>query len=108
MLGPGRQVAAPGYGVERHVGTLPPDVDADPGGPRMAHTTKPIAARKGDEPALIDDVGETTWAALDDRVNRLINALRAAGLGTGDTIALMSGNRAEFFEVTVAAMHGGW
>ena len=73
----------------------------------MAQTTAGIAARKGSEVALVDEVGETTWAQFDERVNRLIHALRAEGLAVGDTIALMVGNRREFFEVTVAAMHTG-
>ncbi len=66
-----------------------------------------MADRKGSALALADEYGETTWAAFNDRVNRFVHALRARGLKTGDTIALMSGNRREFFEVTVAAMHAG-
>lgn len=73
----------------------------------MAHTTAAIAARKGGEVALVDEVGESTWAQFDERVNRLIHALRGVGLETGDTVALMVGNRREFFEATVAAMHTG-
>ncbi len=67
-----------------------------------------IAERKGDEPALIDERGTTSWAEFDERVNRLIHALRARGLGSGSTVALMSGNRREAFEVTAAAAHAAW
>jgi long-chain acyl-CoA synthetase len=74
----------------------------------MAQLIAAIADRKGDQPALIDERGETTWSELDERVNRLIHALRARGLAEGDTFALMMGNRRAFFEATVAAMHGGW
>jgi long-chain acyl-CoA synthetase len=73
----------------------------------IAQMTKPIAERKGGEIALVDEHGETTWSEFDERVNRMIHAVRAAGLTTGDTIALMCGNRREFFEVTVAAIHAG-
>jgi len=73
----------------------------------IAQLTKSMAARKGGEPALVDDQGETTWSQFDERVNRVIHALRDAGLRQGDTIALLCGNRREFFEVTVAAMHAG-
>ncbi len=73
----------------------------------MALLTAAIAERKGDATALVDEAGETTWAAFDDRINRVIHGLRDAGLTTGDTIALMCGNRREYFEVTVAAMHAG-
>ena len=74
----------------------------------MAQITAAIAARKGTEPALIDEFGSTTWSEFDERVNRLIHSLRARGLSVGDTIAMMVGNRREFFEVTLAAQHGGW
>jgi long-chain acyl-CoA synthetase len=57
--------------------------------------------------ALVDERGETTWAALDDRTNRLIHAFRAAGLRAGDTVALLSGNRREYFEVMAAGLHAG-
>jgi long-chain acyl-CoA synthetase len=73
----------------------------------MAELLSGIAARKGSEPALIDERGSITWAELDARVNRLISALRARGLQTGDTIALMAGNRREWFEVMLAAMQAG-
>jgi len=59
------------------------------------------------KPALIDDLGETTWAELADRVARLCNALTDAGLRPGDTIAVMMGNRREFFEMFLATAHLG-
>ncbi len=74
----------------------------------MAELIAPIADRKPDEPALVDEAGETTWASFDQRTNRLVSALRQLGLEPGDRVALMSGNRREAFEVTAAAMHGSW
>ena len=74
----------------------------------MAELTAAFAAQKPDEPALIDESGTTTWAELDDRVNRLVHALRGRGLRAHDTIALVCGNRREFFEVFLAAAHGAW
>lgn len=74
----------------------------------MAELIAAIAAERGDEPALIDEFGATTWSQLDDRTNRLVNALRDLGLDDGDTIALMSSNRREFFEVFAASGHGSW
>src|ERR1035438_1554079 len=73
----------------------------------IAQMTKSIAERKGGEIALVDEHGETTWSEFDERVNRMIHGLRAAGLTTGDTIALMCGNRREFFEVTAPAFQPG-
>ena len=74
----------------------------------MATLTAPFAAERGDEPALIDDAGTTTWRQFDARVDRLVNGLRAAGLATGDTLAVVLGNRREWFEVAMACAHGGW
>ncbi|MEJ5255707.1 MAG: AMP-binding protein [Acidimicrobiales bacterium] len=71
----------------------------------MVALLNPIAERRADEPALIDERGTTTWRALDERVNRLVHALRSFGLAPGDVVALMCGNRREAFEVTLAAMH---
>jgi long-chain acyl-CoA synthetase len=66
-----------------------------------------FVAEKGGELAVADDRGETTWAELADRVARLANVLRDAGLAPGDTLALMMGNRREAFEVFWAAAHTG-
>jgi len=74
----------------------------------MAKLIAAVAARKPDEAALIDEHGSSTWAELNERINRVITGLRAAGLEQGDTIAAMIGNRREFFEVNAAAMHSGW
>jgi long-chain acyl-CoA synthetase len=67
-----------------------------------------IVTERGDAPALVDEFGVTTWRQLDERANRLIHTLRAAGLEQGDTIAIMCGNRRELFEILVASMHGAW
>ena len=74
----------------------------------MAELVERIASERPGAPALVDEYGTTTWAELDDRVNRLVDGLRHRGLGTHDTIALVCGNRREFFEVFLAAAHGGW
>ncbi|MEO1059307.1 MAG: AMP-binding protein, partial [Actinomycetota bacterium] len=68
----------------------------------MAVLTKGFAEQRGDEIALVDDDKSETWAELDERVNRLINAFRAAGIGAGDTISIVSGNRNEWFETALA------
>jgi len=66
------------------------------------------ASSRPDEFALRDEFGATTWSEFDGRVNRLINALRGAGLEAGDTFSVVSGNRREYFEAMAAATHGGW
>ena len=74
----------------------------------MTRLLSTIAEHHPDAPALIDERGSTSWSEFDERSNRFINALRARGLGPGSTVALMSGNRREAFEITLAAAHGAW
>lgn len=74
----------------------------------MAELIAGIAARRGNAPALIDEFGETDWLAFDERVNRLVSALRDRGLAPHATFALMAGNRREAFEAHAAAAHGAW
>jgi long-chain acyl-CoA synthetase len=74
----------------------------------MATLFSATAARRPDQPALVDETGTTPWRALDERTNRLIHALRAAGLRPGDTVALLAGNRRECFEVMGAGLHAGF
>ena len=66
-----------------------------------------IERQHGARPALIDERGSRSWAELDRRANRLINAIRSVGVGAGDVIAVYAGNRAEYFEIMVAAGHMG-
>jgi len=73
----------------------------------MTELLVPIVERKGDEPALVDERGTTTWRDLNDRANRLVHALRSAGLEVGDTVAVLCGNRRELFEILVADGHTG-
>ncbi|GLZ16171.1 acyl-CoA synthetase [Actinomadura sp. NBRC 104425] len=73
----------------------------------MAELLRPYAESRPDQAALTDERGATTWAELNARTDRLANALRALGLRTGDTIAVHSGNRREYFELMCAAGHIG-
>jgi len=74
----------------------------------MANLLTPHVTARPHEPAVVDDRGSLTWAELNDRVNRLISALRARGLAEGDRIAVIAGNQRETIEVGLACMHGGW
>jgi long-chain acyl-CoA synthetase len=73
----------------------------------MARMLRPYVQARPDEPALTDERGSMTWRELDARVDRLAGALRGAGLVSGDTIAIHSGNRREYFELMIAAAHIG-
>ncbi len=73
----------------------------------MAVLTKGFAEERPDELALADDSGSLTFSQLDRRVNQLIHALRDAGVAEGDTIAIVSGNRNEWFELALACANTG-
>nr|AFV52184.1 acyl-CoA synthetase/P450 monooxygenase [Streptoalloteichus sp. ATCC 53650] len=57
--------------------------------------------------AITDETGEVTWAGLGDRVNRWVDLLTRRGLGRGDRLACVLGNRRETVEVLLAALHAG-
>jgi len=61
------------------------------------------AERQGDVPALISPYGNRTFEELNHNANRLARALRAAGLGDGDSIAVVTKNRPDFIEALFAA-----
>lgn len=71
----------------------------------MAELVREVAQQRGDATALIDEHGEETWFSFNRRVNQCIHLLRDLGLRPGDTIAIMSGNRRELFEIATAAIH---
>lgn len=73
----------------------------------MAELLRPYAEARPYEPAVTDERGVTTWREFAARVDRLAGALRGLGLATGDTIAIHSGNRREYFELMTAASHIG-
>ncbi len=66
-----------------------------------------FAATVPDRPALVDEAGTRTWSELDGRVNALVRGLRARGVRTGDAIALIARNRAEWVETFAAAQRAG-
>jgi long-chain acyl-CoA synthetase len=65
------------------------------------------AARSPDRPALFTAYGDRTYGELNANINRLVRALRARGLRSGDGIALMCTNRPQFVEVLYAAQRSG-
>ncbi len=71
-------------------------------GPSPPAAYKGGAVRFADRAALIDDRGAVTFGEIDERTNALANALRAAGVGEGDDIAIMCRNHRGFVEATVA------
>jgi long-chain acyl-CoA synthetase len=57
------------------------------------------ARRAGDKPAIILGDEVRSYAALEDRVNRTARALRRAGIGAGDRVAVALHNGIEWFEL---------
>src|SRR5947207_5176985 len=53
-----------------------------------------------DAPAIEYEGTTLTFGQLDERSNRLANALAAAGIGTGDRVAFLDKNGPEYFETT--------
>ncbi|RNL86581.1 acyl-CoA synthetase [Halostreptopolyspora alba] len=72
-----------------------------PGAHSVTNPDKPAVIMSGSEDLL-------TYGELEERSVRLANALREAGLGRGDTVALLSDNSARAFEVYWAAARSGW
>jgi len=70
---------------------------------------KEFARTHPDRPAVImgGSGAVTTYRELDQRSNQLAHALRAAGLRTGDHLALVMDNRPEIYEVMWAGFRSG-
>ena len=70
----------------------------------MAVLLDQIVAEHRDENAIVDSRGATTWGQLNERVERLVHALRDRGLTSGDCVMAMLGNQAEAIEVALACV----
>jgi long-chain acyl-CoA synthetase len=72
------------------------------------HSLIGALAAHGERPALLafrrDGVEEWSYAALSDRVHRLANGLKRAGIGRGDRVALFAPNRPEWVAACLAGM----
>jgi long-chain acyl-CoA synthetase len=66
-----------------------------------------IARNHPDRPAVLAPGVPVSYGELHAEVNRLSNALGGLGLGPGDALATVLGNRPEFLTVLLAAMQSG-
>jgi fatty-acyl-CoA synthase len=73
----------------------------------LARSLDRNADRTPDEEAVIFRGARLTHRQLHDRVNALAAAFREAGVGKGDIVALLMGNRPEFLESALAVNHVG-
>jgi acyl-CoA synthetase (AMP-forming)/AMP-acid ligase II len=72
-------------------------------GPTPAAAYTASAIRYPQRLALVDERGALTFAEIDRRTNALAHGLAAAGVGQGDSVAIMCRNHRGFVETTVAA-----
>jgi long-chain acyl-CoA synthetase len=75
--------------------------------PRFGMTIAVTAREAPERPAILSDYGSLTYGELNAGANRLARALRARGLGQGDAVALLCGNRPEFAIAYAAALRAG-
>ncbi|WP_165856422.1 class I adenylate-forming enzyme family protein [Marinobacter sp. JSM 1782161] len=73
----------------------------------IGHRLQQLAERQPDKTALIDDTGRVSWADLVSRVNRIANRLRQCGLSTGDTVAGLSENSADYMMLYLGVLTAG-
>ena len=85
------------------------DLTAELEAAALTGMTASVWARiKGDRIAIHDPIQTRSFAELNANANRIVRLLRRHGLAAGDSIALLSSNRAEFAEVLSAALRGGF
>src|SRR5215471_4087224 len=72
--------------------------------PRLLET---LAARYGDNPALISDVETLTYRGLAARTNRYARWALAQGLAKGDTVCLLMPNRPEYMAIWLGITNAG-
>ncbi len=71
-------------------------------GPTPAAGYRVSALRHPDRVAIIDELGQLTFAEVDKRSNALAHALRDQGVKEGDGVAIMCRNHRGFIDATVA------
>ncbi len=88
---------------------LPEPGEVAPGAATMCEAFQATAERYADAVALrtADGADEVTFAQYAARARSLASGLAGAGIGRGDTVALLMSNRPEFHICDTAAMHLG-
>ncbi len=65
------------------------------------------ARRAPDKLAVVSGATRLTYRVLNDRINRLANALLQLGLGRGDRVAMLADNGHQYLETNAAAAKAG-
>ena len=76
-------------------------------GPAFPSGVGACAARFPNQIAIIDDLGEITWAELRREINKFSHALSERGVTAGDAVALLGRNHRFFVIAMVAVMQLG-
>ena len=71
-------------------------------GPTAAGGFQSAAIRHGDRIGVVDERGTLTYRELNERSSRLAHGLRAAGVGPGDSVAILCRNHRWFIDASVA------
>ena len=61
-----------------------------------------LAVRAPDQVGLVDELGELTWAQIDERATRLAHGLQEMGVASGDSVAVLCRNHRYFLDVSTA------
>ena len=75
--------------------------------PPLTQMFRELAASRRDHPALVGATRTVTYGQLDERGNRVANALLGLGVGENERIAYLDLNHPEFFEVMLGAARIG-
>jgi acyl-CoA synthetase (AMP-forming)/AMP-acid ligase II len=59
------------------------------------------------KPAIIDEDKSLSWAEIDQRSNQVAHGLQALGIGTGDSVAILMTNVAEYVEIMFGIFKAG-
>jgi fatty-acyl-CoA synthase len=71
------------------------------------HLVKDALERWSSRPAFIDSFGELTYGQTRQRIGQVMSALAARGIGRGDRVGVLAGNRADAWIVMVATQFLG-
>ena len=77
------------------------------GAPPLSQMFTELAESRRDHPALVGATRTLTYGELDQRANRVANALLDLGVGEGDRVAYLDLNNPEFFEVMIGCARIG-
>ncbi|MCK0162383.1 class I adenylate-forming enzyme family protein [Marinobacter sp. S6332] len=73
----------------------------------IGHRIQSFTSTRANHPALITEQGTVGWRAFLERTNQIANRLREAGLQTGDSVAALSENSADYIALYLGVLTAG-